>query len=54
VGAAFIGADGIHAVIRHYFYPDEGDPVRSERVLWRATTEGTPFLSGLSTAMAGP
>ena len=46
-----IAADGIHSVVRHHFYPDEGDPVWSGCVLWRATTEGAPFLSGRSMVM---
>lgn len=53
IGDVLIGADGIHSVVRAHFYPDEGDPVWSERVLWRATTEGEPFLSGRSMVMAG-
>lgn len=52
-GDVLIGADGIHSLVRAHFYPDEGDPVWSERVLWRATTEGEPFLSGRSMVMAG-
>jgi 5-methylphenazine-1-carboxylate 1-monooxygenase len=53
VGDVLIGADGMHSVVRHHFYPDEGDPIWSERVLWRATTEGEPFRSGRSMVMAG-
>jgi len=53
VGDVLIGADGMHSVVRRHFYPDEGDPVWSERVLWRATTESEPFLSGRSMVMAG-
>lgn len=52
-GDMMIGADGIHSAVRHHFYPDEGDPVWSGCVLWRATTEGVPFLSGRSMVMAG-
>jgi 2-polyprenyl-6-methoxyphenol hydroxylase-like FAD-dependent oxidoreductase len=53
LGDVLIGADGMHSVVRHHFYPDEGDPIWSERVLWRATTEGEPFRSGRSMVMAG-
>jgi len=53
VGDVLIGADGMHSVVRHHFYPDEGDPIWSGRVLWRATTEGEPFRSGRSMVMAG-
>ncbi|MEC7649673.1 MAG: flavin-dependent oxidoreductase, partial [Pseudomonadota bacterium] len=52
-GDVLIAADGIHSVVRHHFYPDEGDPVWSSCVLWRATMEGAPFLSGRSMVMAG-
>ena len=52
-GDVLIAADGIHSVVRNHFYPDEGDPVWSGCVLWRATTEGSPFLSGRSMVMAG-
>ena len=52
-GDVLIAADGIHSVVRHHFYSDEGDPVWSGCVLWRATTEGAPFLSGRSMVMAG-
>ena len=32
-GDVLIAADGIHSVVRHHFYPDEGDPVWSGCVL---------------------
>ncbi len=48
-----IGADGIHSVMRSHFYPEEGPPVWNGAILWRATTEGTPFLTGRSMFMAG-
>lgn len=52
-GDILIGADGIHSVLRHTFYPDEDDPPFSGRILWRATTEAEPFLTGRSMIMAG-
>lgn len=48
-----IAADGIHSVVRRHFYPDEGLPKYGKRILWRAVTEGEPYLSGRSMIMAG-
>ena len=48
-----IGADGIHSMVRRHFHPDEGAPVWNGAILWRATTEGMPFLGGRSMFMAG-
>jgi len=50
---AVIAADGIHSGIRRQFFPTEGPPRFSGRMLWRATTEATPFLSGRSMVQAG-
>ena len=52
-GDILIGAEGIHSVVRGKFYPDEGAPPFSGRMLWRATTEARPFLTGRSMIMAG-
>ena len=48
-----IGADGIHSVVRRQFYPDEGPPRYSGRLLWRAVTESAPYLDGRTMIMAG-
>ena len=40
-------------MVRRHYYPNEGDPVWSGCVLWRATAEGMPFLSGRSMVMVG-
>ncbi|PLT30021.1 flavin-dependent oxidoreductase [Peribacillus deserti] len=48
-----VAADGIHSAGRKYFYPDEGLPKFSGRILWRGITESTPFLTGRSMIMAG-
>jgi 2-polyprenyl-6-methoxyphenol hydroxylase-like FAD-dependent oxidoreductase len=50
---AIVSADGIHSAVRRQFYPNEGLPVYSGRILWRATTVGAPFLTGASMVMAG-
>lgn len=52
-GDALIGADGIHSVVRKRFYPDEGEPKFSGRVLWRAVSEAPPFRTGQSMVMVG-
>jgi 2-polyprenyl-6-methoxyphenol hydroxylase-like FAD-dependent oxidoreductase len=52
-GDVLIGAEGIHSVVRRAFYPEEGAPPFSGRMLWRATTEADPFLTGRSMIMAG-
>lgn len=48
-----IGADGIHSNVRKHFYPDEGLPKFSGRILWRGITEDEPFLTERSMIMAG-
>ncbi|WP_085991134.1 flavin-dependent oxidoreductase [Oceanobacillus senegalensis] len=48
-----IAADGIHSTIRKFYYPNEGEPIFSNRILWRGITEGEPFLTGKSMVMAG-
>jgi 2-polyprenyl-6-methoxyphenol hydroxylase-like FAD-dependent oxidoreductase len=52
-GDLLVGADGIHSVVRGTFYPDEGEPKCSGRLLWRAVSEGEPYLTGRSMIMAG-
>lgn len=52
-GDILIGADGIHSVVRRTFYPQEGTPPFSGRILWRSVTEAEPFLTGSSMIMAG-
>ena len=52
-GDFLVAADGIHSTVRRRFYPDEGEPKFSGRILWRATTETTPFLTGRSMVWAG-
>jgi 5-methylphenazine-1-carboxylate 1-monooxygenase len=50
---ALVAADGIHSAARRRFYPDEGEPLSSGRLLWRAVSEAPPFLTGRSMIMAG-
>jgi 2-polyprenyl-6-methoxyphenol hydroxylase-like FAD-dependent oxidoreductase len=48
-----IAADGIHSTVRSAFFPDEGLPKYSGRVLWRGTCIAPPFLTGRSMMQAG-
>ncbi|MFC3040549.1 flavin-dependent oxidoreductase [Virgibacillus xinjiangensis] len=48
-----IAADGIHSAVRKTFYPEEGDPVFSGRILWRGLTESSSFLTERTMIMAG-
>jgi 5-methylphenazine-1-carboxylate 1-monooxygenase len=48
-----VGADGVHSVVRHTMYPDEGPPKWNGVMMWRAVTAGQPFLSGRTMIMAG-
>lgn len=52
-GRALIAADGIHSAARRHLYPDEGPPLYSGRILWRAVSVAEPFLTGRSMIMAG-
>lgn len=52
-GDFLIAADGIHSVVRKHFYPNEGLPKFSGRILWRGITESSPFLTGKSMIMSG-
>jgi 2-polyprenyl-6-methoxyphenol hydroxylase-like FAD-dependent oxidoreductase len=53
IGDALIGADGIHSVVRKYFYPNEGEPKFTGITLWRSVTETTPNLLNSSMVMIG-
>lgn len=48
-----IGADGIHSAVRRHFHKDIDQLRYSGRMLWRAVTEGEPYLDGRSMFMAG-
>ena len=52
-GDFLVAADGIHSAARKTFYPDEGLPRFSGRMLWRSCTEADPYLTGRSMAWAG-
>ncbi|TDD82087.1 flavin-dependent oxidoreductase [Actinomadura darangshiensis] len=48
-----VGADGLHSTVRAQLYPDEGAPLWNGIRMWRGLTEGEPFLTGRSLAVAG-
>ncbi len=48
-----VAADGIHSAVRRQFYPSEGPPRYSGRVLWRATSRDRPWLGGRTMVMVG-
>ncbi len=52
-GNALIAADGIHSAVRSTLYPEEGPPKWNGTMLWRGTTEYSPFLTERSMIIAG-
>lgn len=48
-----IAADGIHSAVRRHFHGDTDALRYSGRMLWRAVTEGDPYLDGRTMFMAG-
>ena len=52
-GAAVIGCDGIHSVLRRQLFPDEGPPAWQGINMWRGVTRWSPFLSGATMVQAG-
>ncbi|MBO2465157.1 flavin-dependent oxidoreductase [Actinomadura violacea] len=48
-----IGADGLHSTVRAQLYPDEPAPLWNGIRMWRGVTEGEPFLTGRTLAVAG-
>jgi 2-polyprenyl-6-methoxyphenol hydroxylase-like FAD-dependent oxidoreductase len=52
-GAAVIGCDGLHSVVRKQLHPHEGDPIYSGVNMWRGVTRWPPILSGATMIRAG-
>ncbi|MEC7489009.1 MAG: flavin-dependent oxidoreductase [Pseudomonadota bacterium] len=52
-GAAAIGCDGFHSVVRAQYYPDEGDAHFGGINMWRGVTRRKPFLTGASVTRVG-
>jgi 2-polyprenyl-6-methoxyphenol hydroxylase-like FAD-dependent oxidoreductase len=52
-GAAAIGCDGIHSVVRKHLHPGEGPPAFQGINMWRGVTRMKPFLGGATMVIAG-
>lgn len=52
-GAAAVGCDGIHSVIRRQLHPGEGGPRYSGVNMWRGVTRRAPLLGGATMVRAG-
>jgi 2-polyprenyl-6-methoxyphenol hydroxylase-like FAD-dependent oxidoreductase len=52
-GSVLIAADGINSTARRLFYPHEGPPRFSGRMLWRGCIERAPYLTGASMVWGG-
>ena len=50
---ALVGADGIHSAVRRAIAPPHDDVRYAGRMLWRATTLASSFLTGATMIMAG-
>ncbi|RFS82766.1 flavin-dependent oxidoreductase [Actinomadura spongiicola] len=48
-----VGADGLHSAVRAQLRPGEPAPLWNGIRMWRGVTEGDPFLSGRTLAVAG-
>jgi 5-methylphenazine-1-carboxylate 1-monooxygenase len=48
-----VACEGVHSLVRHTLYPDEGPPKWNGITMWRALTVGEPFLSGRTMIHAG-
>ena len=52
-GAAAIGCDGIHSVLRRQLFPQDGPPRYSGVNMWRGVTRWPPCLGGATMVRAG-
>ena len=48
-----VGADGLYSGVRAQLHPDEPPPRWGGIMMWRGITEGAPFLTGRTVAVAG-
>ena len=52
-GAAVVGCDGIHSVLRRQLFPLDGPPRYSGVNMWRGVTRWPPYLGGATMVRAG-
>jgi 2-polyprenyl-6-methoxyphenol hydroxylase-like FAD-dependent oxidoreductase len=52
-GDVLVGADGLYSGVRAQLHPDEPPPRWGGIMMWRGVTEGAPFLTGRTVAIAG-
>ena len=52
-GSCLIAADGINSTARKVLYPDEGPPIYSGLILWRAVSESPLWLGGTTMVNCG-
>jgi len=52
-GAAAVGCDGIHSVVRRQLFPQDGPPRYSGVNMWRGVTRWPPYLGGATMVRAG-
>jgi 2-polyprenyl-6-methoxyphenol hydroxylase-like FAD-dependent oxidoreductase len=52
-GDVLVGADGLYSGVRAQLHPGEPPPRWGGIMMWRGVTEGTPFLTGRTVAVAG-
>jgi 5-methylphenazine-1-carboxylate 1-monooxygenase len=52
-GDVLVGADGLYSGVRAQLHPGEPPPRWGGIMMWRGVTEGAPFLTGRTVAVAG-
>jgi 2-polyprenyl-6-methoxyphenol hydroxylase-like FAD-dependent oxidoreductase len=52
-GDVLVGADGLYSGVRAQLHPGEPPPRWGGIMMWRGVTEGSPFLTGRTVAIAG-
>ncbi len=52
-GDVLVGADGLYSGVRAQLHPGEPPPRWGGIMMWRGVTEGAPFLTGRTVAIAG-